>query len=275
MTLADFPNGNHLPMAGTDQTRRDEAPREAGPAVILVAPQLGENIGTAARAMLNFGLTDLRLVRPRDGWPNERARAAASGADVVIDGARVFDTTADAVADLDYGIATTARARDMVKPIHTPAMAAGALRQAIGGGQAGLLFGPERTGLENDDLALADALMMVPVNPAFASLNLAQCVLLMSYEWHKAGDATAPTRIDYQQTRPASKAELVGFFTHLESELDRFGFLKPPEKRPSMVRNLRNMFQRAGLTEQEVRTLRGVVAALTRRVPKGEGPEDK
>ncbi|MEQ8267854.1 MAG: RNA methyltransferase [Parvibaculum sp.] len=262
-------------MAGTDQTKAELNPTGPGPAVILVAPQLGENIGTAARAMLNFGLTDLRLVRPRDGWPNERARAAASGADRVIDGARLFATTAEAVADLDYVIATTARGRDMVKPILTPGTAAARMREVFGGGgHAGLLFGPERTGLENDDLALSDALMMVPVNPAFASLNLAQCVLLMSYEWHKAGDATEAERIEYQQTRPANKEELVGFFNHLEGELDRFGFLKPPEKRPSMIRNLRNMFQRAGLTEQEVRTLRGIVAALTRRYPKGEGPPD-
>ncbi len=211
-------------------------------------------------------------MRPRDGWPNERARAAASGADIVIDGAKLFDRTEDAVAGLDYVIATTARARDMVKPIFTPSAAAGRMREVFAEeGRAGLLFGPERTGLENDDIALADALMMVPVNPAFASLNLAQCVLLMSYEWHKAGDATPETRIEYQQTRPAKKEELLGFFEHLEGELDRFGFLKPPEKRPSMIRNLRNMFQRAGLTEQEVRTLRGVVASLTRRYPKGEG----
>ncbi len=262
-------------MAGTDQTRKDEAPREVGPAVILVAPQLGENIGTAARAMLNFGLTDLRIVRPRDGWPNERARAAASGADIVIDGARLFATTAEAIADLDYVVATTARPRDMVKPILTPETSATRLREAhAAGGRSGLLFGPERTGLENDDLALSDALVMVPVNPAFASLNLAQCVLLMSYEWFKAGDRTEAARIEYLQTRPATKEELVGFFDHLEGELDRFGFLKPPEKRPSMIRNLRNMFQRAVLTEQEVRTLRGVVAALTRRYPKGEGPPD-
>lgn len=262
-------------MAGTDRTKNELAAPSPGPAVILVAPQLGENIGTAARAMLNFGLTDLRIVRPRDGWPNERARAAASGADIVIDNVQLFDRTADAVAGLDYVIATTARARDMVKPIFTPETAAARMREAFaGGGRAGLLFGPERTGLENDDLALADALMMVPVNPAFASLNLAQCVLLMSYEWHKAGDTTEAERIEYQQTRPANKEELLGFFEHLEGELDRFGFLKPPEKRPSMIRNLRNMFQRAGLTEQEVRTLRGVVAALTRRYPKGEGPAE-
>ncbi|MEQ9529126.1 MAG: RNA methyltransferase [Parvibaculaceae bacterium] len=262
-------------MAGTDHTRKDSSTAAPGPAVILVAPQLGENIGTAARAMLNFGLTDLRLVRPRDGWPNERARAAASGADIVIEGARLFDTTAEAVAGLDYVVATTARARDMVKPILTPATAAARMREAFaGGGHAGLLFGPERTGLENDDLALSDALMMVPVNPAFASLNLAQCVLLMAYEWHKAGDATPAEQISYQQTRPANKEELVGFFEHLEGELDQRGFLKPPEKKPSMIRNLRNMFQRAGLTEQEIRTLRGVVAALTRRYPRGEGPPE-
>lgn len=262
-------------MAGTDRTKNEIAAPSPGPAVILVAPQLGENIGTAARAMLNFGLTDLRIVRPRDGWPNERARAAASGADIVIDNVQLFDRTADAVAGLDYVVATTARARDMVKPIFTPETAAARMREAFaGGGRAGLLFGPERTGLENDDLALADALMMVPVNPAFASLNLAQCVLLMSYEWHKAADMTEAERIEYQQTRPANKEELLGFFEHLEGELDRFGFLKPPEKRPSMIRNLRNMFQRAGLTEQEVRTLRGVVAALTRRYPKGEGPQE-
>lgn len=262
-------------MAGTDHTKKEHDPASPGPAVILVAPQLGENIGTAARAMLNFGLTDLRLVRPRDGWPNERARAAASGADIVIEGVQLFDRTEDAVQGLDYVIATTARARDMVKPILTPETAAARMREAFaGGGRAGLLFGPERTGLENDDIALADALMMVPVNPAFASLNLAQCVLLMSYEWYKAGDDTQSERIEYQQTRPAKKEELLGFFEHLEGELDRFGFLKPPEKRPSMVRNLRNMFQRASLTEQEVRTLRGVVASLTRRYPKGEGPPE-
>ncbi|MBC7102151.1 MAG: RNA methyltransferase [Parvibaculum sp.] len=262
-------------MAGTDRKKNELAAPSPGPAVVLVAPQLGENIGTTARAMLNFGLTDLRIVRPRDGWPNERARAAASGADIVIDNVQLFDRTVDAVGGLDYVVATTARARDMVKPILTPETAAARMREAFaGGGRAGLLFGPERTGLENDDLALADALMMVPVNPAFASLNLAQCVLLMSYEWHKAADTTEAERIEYQQTRPANKEELLGFFEHLEGELDRFGFLKPPEKRPSMIRNLRNMFQRAGLTEQEVRTLRGVVAALTRRYPKGEGPAE-
>lgn len=261
-------------MAGTDQTKADRARDGDAPAIVLVRPQLGENIGTAARAMLNFGLSDLRLVAPRDGWPSERARAAASGADLVIDRARLFADSKEAVADLDFVIATTARARDMVKPVLTPAAAAAKLREAIAaGGRAGVMFGPERTGLENDEVVLADALVMVPVNPAFASLNLAQAVLLIGYEWFKASDRTAAERIDYLQTRPATKEELLGFFEHLEGELDRFGFLKPPEKRPSMVRNLRNLFQRAGLTEQEVRTMRGVVASLTRRTPKGEAPE--
>lgn len=261
-------------MAGTDQTKADRAREGDAPAIVLVRPQLGENIGTASRAMLNFGLSDLRLVAPRDGWPSERARAAASGADLVIDHARLFADSKEAVADLDFVIATTARARDMVKPVLTPAAAAAKLREAIAaGGRAGVMFGPERTGLENDEVVLADALVMVPVNPAFASLNLAQAVLLIGYEWFKASDRTAAERIDYLQTRPATKEELLGFFEHLEGELDRFGFLKPPEKRPSMVRNLRNLFQRAGLTEQEVRTMRGVVASLTRRTPKGEAPE--
>ncbi|MGB3810172.1 MAG: RNA methyltransferase [Parvibaculum sp.] len=261
-------------MAGTDQTKIDPSLTLPSPAVILVAPQMGENIGTAARAMLNFSLTELRLVAPRDGWPNERARAVSSGADVVIDQAALFARTEEAVADLDYVIATTARPRDMVKPIFTPEMAAAKLREVIAaGGKAGILFGPERTGLTNDDVVLADAVMMVPVNPAFASINLAQAVLLVGYEWFKAGDETPPERVDYQATRPATKEELLGFFGHLEGELDRFGFLKPPEKRPSMIRNIRNLFQRAGMSEQEVRIFRGIVASLTRRVPKGEGPE--
>jgi tRNA/rRNA methyltransferase len=262
-------------MAGTDQTKLDQMPQGQSPAVILVAPQLGENIGTAARAMLNFGLTDLRLVSPRDGWPNERAKAAASGADMVLEGAWLCARTEEAVADLDYVIATTARTRDMVKPVLTPETAAIKMRQVIAsGGRVGLLFGPERTGLTNEDVALSDAVVMVPVNPAFASINLAQAVLLIGYEWFKAGDATPPEQLDYINGRPASKEELIGFFEHLEGALDAAGFLKPPEKKPTMILNLRNMFQRAGLSEQEVRTLRGVVAGLTRRVPKGKGPEE-
>ena len=259
-------------MAGTDHRQLAESP--PGPAIILVAPQLGENIGTAARAMLNFGLTDLRLVAPRDGWPNPNARASASGADIVIDAARVFETTEAAVADLELVLATTARTRDMLKVIHTPKSAAGALRAQIAGdGLGGILFGPERTGLHNDDVALADAIVSVPVNPGFASLNLAQCVLLMSYEWFLSGDERPEAQLDFLDTRPADKQELVGFFEHLEGALDASGFYRTPEKRPGMVRNIRNLFQRARLSEQEVRTLRGIVASLTRRVPKGDGPE--
>jgi len=262
-------------MAGTDQSKLSQMPLGQGPAVILVEPQLGENIGTAARAMLNFGLTDLRLVSPRDGWPNERAKAASSGADLVLENVRLTHSTAEAVADLDYVIATTARVRDIVKPVLTPDTAALKLREVIGSGRkAGILFGPERTGLTNDDIALSDASMMVPVNPAFASLNLAQAVLLVGWEWFKAADVTAGERLDYLNGRPANKEELIGFFEHLEGALDSAGFLKPPEKKPTMILNLRNMWQRAQLSEQEVRTLRGVVAALTRRVPKGKGSEE-
>jgi len=261
-------------MAGTDRSRAGEFTVGTGPAVVLIDPQLGENIGTAARAMWNFGLSDLRLVRPRDGWPNERARAASSGADVVIDAAQVFETTQEAVADLGYLIATTARNRDMLKPVFTPKRAAEALRTQIAvGTPSGLLFGPERTGLHNDDVTLADAILTVPTNPAYASINLAQSVLLVAYELFSGGDETPETRFDMAATRPANREELVGFYEHLEGALDQAGFLRPPEKRPAMVRNIRNLFQRAALTEQEVRTLRGIVAALTRRVPRGGGPE--
>ncbi|MDO8421619.1 MAG: RNA methyltransferase [Parvibaculum sp.] len=259
-------------MAGTDQTKIDLSAAKAGPAMILVEPQMGENIGTAARAMLNFGLSEMRLVAPRDGWPNDRARAVSSGADVVIDGVVVHATTAGAVADLDYVIATTARHRDMMKPVLTPETAAKKLREVMAaGGRAGVLFGPERTGLTNDDVVLADATLMVPVNPAFASLNLAQAVLLIGYEWFKGADETPAERMDYLDTRPATKEELLGFFEHLEGELDRFGFLKPIEKRPSMIRNIRNLFQRAAMSEQEVRTFRGIVAALSSRRAKWGG----
>lgn len=261
-------------MAGTDQTKNDLAPADRGPAVILVGSQMGENIGIAARAMLNFGLTEMRLVAPRDGWPNERARAVSSGADQVIDQVVVYDETEAAVADLDYVIATTARPRDMTKPVFTPGTAVAKLREVTAaGGKAGVLFGPERTGLNNDDVVLADAVLMVPVNPAFASLNLAQAVLLLGYEWFKSGDETPAVRLETPGTRPATKEEIHGFFMHLEGELDRFGFLKPPEKRPSMVRNIRNLFQRAEMTEQEVRTFRGIVGALATRRAKWEGEE--
>lgn len=261
-------------MAGTDHKRETA---DGGPAIILVEPQLGENIGTAARAMGNFGLSDLRIVNPRDGWPSEKASKAASGADWVIDGARLYDSTADAVRDLTLVYATTARIRDMVKPVESPEEAAVKMRQRVARGErTGVLFGRERTGLHNDDVALADAILMAPVNPAFASLNLAQAVLLIGYEWFKLGTVTygddalgggalSEPGLRMPGTRPATKDELIGFFEHLERELDESGFMRPPEKRPAMVRNIRNMFHRLEPTEQDVRTLRGIVASLVRQ----------
>ncbi len=258
-------------MAGTDRGA-DPGAASAGrqPAIILVEPQLGENIGMVARAMLNCGLGELRLVNPREPWPNAKAEAAASGADAVLAGARQFATTEQAIADLAHVYATTARPRDMVKKVLSPRLAAAELRtQAASGEGSGILFGKEAKGLCNDDVALAEAIVAVPLNPAFSSLNLGMAVLLVAYEWAMAA---APEAAPGQQgggemvmgkdTRPASRAELLGLFDQLEEELDACGFLRVAEKRPSMVRNLRNIFVRACLSEQEVRTLRGVIACL-------------
>ena len=260
-------------MAGTDSTRTPAPTVEqgGGPAIILVEPQLGENIGAAARAMLNCGLSDLRLVRPREEWPNRKAKAAACGADFVLERARPFPSTRDAVADIRHLYATSARPRDMVKPVLSPRRAAQDLRAFFDTGEScGVIFGPERSGLHNDDVALADAVLEVPLNPAYASLNLAQAVLIVAYEWYQAGDERPEARLGANRSA-ATKEVLLGFFEHLEKELDAGGFLVPPEKRPRMVRNIRNMFVRAQLTDKEVRTLRGIVAALTtRRDGRGE-----
>jgi tRNA/rRNA methyltransferase len=250
-------------MAGTDRTKRARAASLSGPAIVLVEPQLGENIGFAARAMLNCGLSDLRLVQPRDGWPNPKALAAASGADQVIAQARVFESVEAATADLRRLYASSARLREMVKPIATPRHAAAEMRAAIGRGErVGVLFGPERMGLTSDQLALADAQIYVPLNPAFASLNLGQAVLLIGYEWWQSASDFPAHRTPTGRSARASRAELVALFGHLEGALDASGFLRNQEKRPSVVRNLRNMLERAGLTSQEVRTFRGVVASL-------------
>jgi tRNA/rRNA methyltransferase len=261
-------------MAGTDRSLRDAAARQGGPAIVLVEPQLGENIGAAARAMLNFDLTDLRLVRPRDGWPSAAATANAAGADEVLEAARLYDGAGEAIAGLNLVYAATARPRDMVKEVVTPAEAARRLREAVACGEAcGVLFGRESIGLDNDTVALADAVLTVPSDPGFASLNLAMAVLLVAYEWFKASDATPEAALS-ARSRPATKGELAGLFEHLEAELDACGFLRVREKRPSMVRNLRNILQRARLTEQEVRTLRGVVTGLAehgRRFGRGAG----
>jgi tRNA/rRNA methyltransferase len=252
-------------VAGTDLSRAGEAaddPGEHGPAIVLVEPQLGENIGMVARAMLNCGLVDLRLVRPREPWPNDKAVAAASGADRVLDAARLFDTTAAAVADRARVYAATVRDRAMVKRVVTPRRAAEEMRDPART-PAAVLFGKEAKGLHNDDVALADTILTVPLNPGFASLNLAMAVLLVGYEWWQAAAARPAETLPLPaETRPATKAELVGLFEHLERELDACGFLRVLEKRPIMVRNLRNLFGRADLTEQEVRTLRGVIACL-------------
>jgi len=238
------------------------------PVVVLVRPQLAENIGAVARAMLNFGLTELRLVSPRGRWPDEVAYRSASGADLVLDGARVFAITAEAVADLNLVYASTARLRDMVKPVSAPRDAARELREAAAAGaRAGILFGPERTGLDNDDVVLSARILHVPSNPGFTSLNLAQAVLLMAWEWWAAGEKAElrPHRPPRIWEAPATSDVLAGLLTRLETELDRKGFFEVPEKRPAMERNIRNLFSRAELTMQEVRTLHGIVTALIRK----------
>lgn len=272
-------------MAGTDKTRI--SPLGAAPAVILVNPQLGENIGTAARAMANFGLHELRIVDPRDGWPNERALKTASGADWIIEKATIHATLEDALKDLTYVYATTARPRGMIKEVQTPEQAGTDMRLRIGRGEKlALLFGRERWGLNNDEVSLADMIITAPVNPAFASLNIAQAVLLVGYEWYKheattLGQATpelpaldGPGLVT-PDTRPATKDELYGFFHHIETELDQAGFFKTAEKKPGMIRNMRNLFARAELTEQEVRSLRGMVASLTRAHLKRKGTTEE
>ena len=249
-------------MAGTDRSREAVV---GGPAIVLVRPQLGENIGIAARAMLNFGLTDLRLVAPRDGWPNVKAVNAAARATEALDKLRLFDTTAEAVADLRHVFATTARPRDMVKPATTPRLAAQEMRRWDDAGEpSGILFGAERTGLDNDDVALADGVISVPINPAYASLNLAQAVLVVGYEWFQSAAGAARDVAPEGRGQPATRDELENFFSHLERELDSCGFLRNKAKRPIMVRHIRNMFLRAGLHDQEVATLHGIVAELVK-----------
>lgn len=235
------------------------------PAIILSAPQLGENIGACARAMANFALTDLRIVNPRDGWPNPRADAMAAQALPVITSARIYGSVQAAIGELRLVFATTARDRSMAKPVLTPAEAARRLREAAANGIASaVLFGNERAGLTNDEVALADCVITIPTAPGFSSLNLGQSVLLVGYEWLKAGDSTPAESIDHGPAQPAPREELIRLFEHLEDELEKGGFLYPPGNRAGMVRNLRNILHRARLTDQEVRTLRGVIVALTR-----------
>lgn len=233
--------------------------------IVLVNPQLGENIGMTARSMLNCAVIDLRLVNPRDSWLNEKTTAAAAGADVVLNRARLFDSTAAAVADLQLVYAATARPRHMIKQVATPRSAVQEMRKfAAQGGRCGVIFGRESSGLNNDDIALADSIITVPLNAAFCSLNIAQSVLLICYEWVVAAVGSPPSTLPIpKQTRPTTKVELVNLFLHLERELDESGFFRIEEKRVIMTQNLRNLLQRANLTEQEVRTLHGVITCLS------------
>jgi tRNA/rRNA methyltransferase len=266
---------------GIRRAAQTGAPQPQGdtPVFVLVRPQLVDNIGMVARAMANFGLEHLRLVAPRDGWPNEKARIAASGANFIIDGAEAYPAFEPALAGLNWVAATTARQRDLAKAVLTPEQAVAEMRRRLAQGQrCGILFGPERNGLETEEVANADAIVMAPVSPSFASLNLAQAALLVSYEWMKqAGGGTLGRVTTYEapiapglHTRgspPAGREDLLAFFEHIERELDASGFFTAPDKRPSVVQNLRSMFVRMGATEQEIRTLRGIVKALAH--PKG------
>lgn len=238
----------------------------SGPRVILVKPQLGENIGAAARAMLNCGLRELSIVDPRDGWPNPKAVAMASGAEAILDRARVVDTLRAATGELHLLYAATARSRDMIQRVLTPRAAAAEMRAAVAAGQrVGVLFGPERSGLTTDDVAEAQAVIAVPLNPEFSSLNLAQAVLLVAYEWYQAAVVTAPERFDSGDSAPAEKQGVDYFVDRLERDLDAAGYFPTEEQRPTMRRNLVNLLNRARVTQQELRTLHGVVQHLVGR----------
>src|SRR5262247_448894 len=251
-----------MPGAGTDKTRNWI--ETAGPTIVLVEPQLGENIGAAARVMANFGLGRLRLVKPRDGWPNLQAQRSASGADRILEEVVVFDTLAAAIADCTVVLATTARAHDQAKPVLGPDAAAAFLAPHVAAGEnVAVLFGRERYGLENHEVALADRIVTFPVNPAFASLNLAQAVALVAYEWFKlASDGVLPFAMP-QKSEPAGKEQLQAFFANLERQLDLIEYFRPLDKRATMLVNLRNIFARMQPTQQDIQTLHGIVVALT------------
>jgi tRNA/rRNA methyltransferase len=249
-----------MPGAGTDKTRNWIA--DPAPIVVLVEPQLGENIGSAARAMANFGLSKLRLVKPRQGWPNEKAHVMAAGADRVLEAATLYESAADAVADCTLVFAATARAHDQAKPVVGPQEAAGLILPAVSAGEnVAMLFGRERYGLEGHEVGLADRVVTFPVNPAFASLNLSQAVLVMAYEWFKLAGPGLPFAMP-RKSPIATKQQLLAFFDNLERELDKVEFFRPPEKREGMLVNLHNIFQRMELTQQDIQTLHGVILAI-------------
>ncbi len=249
-----------MPGAGTDRSRAFSAP--PGPVIVLVEPQLGENIGAAARAMANFGLSRLRIVKPRQSWPNDKARMMAAGADRILDQAALFDTLEAAIADCSFVLAATARAHDQAKPVVGPAEAAAEAATRIGAGETvAVVFGRERNGLENDEVALADRIVTLPVNPAFASLNLAQAVVIVAYEWFKLAGAGLPFAMPVKSAS-APKQQLLAFFTSLERELEKVEFFRPPDKRETMQINLRNIFTRMAPTRQDLQTLHGVIMAI-------------
>ena len=249
------------PLLRTNGSDRPPAPP---PVIVLVRPQLGENIGKAARAMLNFGLAEMRLVAPRDGWPNPDAGPAASGADIVLAEAKVFDTLAEAVADCPHVYATTVRKRGVTKPVVTPEQAAREIRAAET--RSAIVFGPERSGLETDDVALARKILTVPINPDFGSLNLAQAVILCAYEWSKGESLASPTATDLGE--PAPQEELEGMIAQLEGMLDKAGYFYPPDRTPATKRTLRNVLTKPGWNSLEVRTLRGVLSSLANPRPR-------
>ena len=235
------------------------------PAIILVNPQLGENIGAAARAMLNFGLTELRLVAPRDGWPNPASEATAAGAVDVLNNAKVYKTSEEAVADLTFLLAATARRRELEIPvIGTETVGAELQAQGRTGSKSGILFGPEKAGLKNEDVVLCNHILTYPINPAFHSLNLAQAVGVFGYIWKSAETAAPPATFNTVPSEAASREDLVRMFEHLEEELDKSGFFFPEDKKPLMSRNIRAPFTRANMTTQEVRTFRGVIKSLAK-----------
>lgn len=253
-------------MAGTDRQRELVA---EGPVIVLVEPQLGENIGMVARAMANFGLAELRLVNPRDGWPNEKAVAAASKADHILEGTGIYSNLPDAVADLNLVFATTARAREGFKQVRGPTEANRMLRERHRlGERVGILFGRERFGLDNAEISLADEIVTFPVNPAFASLNIAQAVLLMAYEWmNSKTEQDAELPFSGPPIHPAEKQELFGLFEHLENALEKRGYFRPAQRRPVMEQNLRAVLSRPKFSAEEIRLLRGVISSLDRFSP--------
>ena len=254
-------------MAGTDTSLKSLKDIPLAPVIILVGPQLGENIGMCARAMLNCAVTELRIVNPRDGWPNPGAVSSAAGATTVLEQAKLYTSTKDAVADLEFVLATTARPREMVKDIYSTDAAAREIRRRNAGKvqKCGILFGPERAGLENDDVVFANAILNIPLNPGFSSLNLAQAVLLVCFSWLSAENPFSAQEIatEMGDTAPAKKEDIEFLLTQIEDELVKGGFFRSPEQKPTILRNIRNFFFRSAPTQQDVRTLHGIVSCLT------------